>query len=597
MKFVKVALYTVVFSVVIFSWERVREAVLSQISCLSAISAGQEGSDPSQVQRESDEESGKTEKGDPAEKGEEAKALNPITTSEPSDIVINFEKGFEDVAKKAMHSVVNVATVQVIETEYGMDFPDIFKGDPFEDMFKGFFDFPSREKKKRKANALGSGFIVMVDNDKLYIATNSHVVEKAKKIVVFLSDKTELTAEVHAVDSRTDIAVLSVSLNGIKLDTKKIKPIDWGDSNALNEGNFVIAIGNPFGLGSTVTHGIVSAKGRDISIGKTSLSLVDDFIQHSAPINMGNSGGCLLDVKGKVVGINNAIFSMSGGNIGIGFAIPSSIAKVTVDQLIKHKRIFRGWLGAEIVPVNAKQAESIGLTQKTLDTSKVFGAYVSKLVPKGPAESAGVKVGDIIIEFNGKKINEKCSLPAAVGTTEIGNSVKIKIWRHEDAEDWGEIELSVKVGDFENAIKSGDIDSKAGADSSKDSEKEVAIDSLGIMVSPLPERHKAEYPIDARIIVTKIDEEAGTSFFGPLFLPGDAIIYANNVRITTVSQFKEIMSSLQKDPKNKDRPIPFVIIRNGSQIMVATTLEPEEKISKDKKFLRGKVGDSVGDDR
>lgn len=507
-------------------------------------------------------------------------AIEQNQNKSDENLSISFEKGFENIAKKAMHSVVNVATMQLVETGIGrLDIPDIFKGGPFDDLFKDFFNFPQKKSQVRKANALGSGFIIRVDKDVAYIVTNNHVVERAKKVVVFLSDKTELPAKVHAVDARTDIAVLSVSLQELNKAGKKIVPMEWGDSAKLHEGNFVIAIGNPFGLGSTVTQGIVSATGRNIAMGRNSMSLTDNFIQHSAPINMGNSGGALLDVHGKVVGINNAIFSTSGGNIGIGFAIPSNLARMTVEQLIAHKRTFRGWLGAEVHSVGAKQAESVGLiTQSPLDSSKVYGAYVAKVVPNGPAEKAGIKVGDIIIEFGGKKISENCSLQMAVGTTKIGNSAKVKVWRQQSSESWGAVELTVKVGDFETAIKDGEIGTSDNKDGKPtDDNTDATVDCLGITVSNVPEQYKSDYPNDVKVIVSKVDEEKNNSFYGPVFVAGDGFISANNKKVTSVSQFKQIMDKAAKEAKNKNKPIPFVIVRDGFQMMIATTLNFSEK--------------------
>lgn len=490
--------------------------------------------------------------------------------------IISFEKGFENVAKKAMHSVVNVATMQLVEASERLGLPDIFKGLPFDEMFKDFFDVPQKKQKLKKANALGSGFIVEVDKKakKAYVVTNNHVVEKAKKIIVSLSDKTELPATIHAVDSRTDIAVLAIDLKNLDFNIEKLKSVTWGDSSKLNEGNFVIAIGNPFGLGSTVTNGIVSAKGRNLSMGMPSLNFIDDFIQHSAPINFGNSGGCLLNIYGEVIGINNAIFSTSGGNIGIGFAIPSNIAKNTVDQLIKFKRTFRGWLGAEVHSVYAKQAESVGLAKHSLESSKIFGAYVARVVPNGPAAKCGIKVGDIIVEFNGKRISENCSLQNAVGTAEIGKSVKLKIWRQKDNSTWGMIEISVKIGDFEKAMQSGELDTKTQEESgSADVIKETHIDSLGITISTLPEQYKSDYPKGVKVVVTKVEDDEGPSFYGPIFKVGDGIISVDNKQVTSVSQMKEIIENILKDRKNRNRPIPFVVAREGSQMMIATTLD------------------------
>jgi serine protease Do len=488
-----------------------------------------------------------------------------------SDIVLNFEKGFEDVAKKNKDSVVSIAVVQLIEDEQP-EIHDLFRGSPFDDFFKDFFDFPNRKSKPKKVQALGSGFIVSVDKDKMYIATNNHVVEKAKKIVITLADKTELQAELHASDPRTDIAVISVNLKGANVDRKKLKAVTWGDSDDISEGNFVVAIGNPFGFGSTVTSGIISSKGRNVALSKPSLSLVDDFIQHSAPINMGSSGGCLLNVHGSVIGINNAIITTNGGNIGIGFAIPSNIANITIEQLIKHKRTFRGWLGVEVQKVDGKLAESIGLAEKCLDSMAVFGAYVAKVVPNGPADKAGLKVGDIIIEFNGVKISKNKGLQSLVGETQIGKAVKLQVWRHKDGDKWGAVELSVNVGDFEKAMENGSLDGTDEQGLAADDQKSKAdIPSLGITVAAVPEKYRSEYPPEAKVIVTKIDETSELALFDLVFMPGDVILSASNVLITSVAQFEKIMNALVKAKER--RPIPFVILRGRARMMVATTID------------------------
>ena len=581
MKFVRLVIGAVVVLGTIVAWEYCRDYIYENFqdteNVITEESENSKEDDESEVKKADESEKNGNS---PSSENEQQKI-----SKKDEDLAISFEKGFENVAKKAMHSVVNVATMQLVEGSNRMDLPDIFKGGPFDDLFKDFFNFPQKKQKVRKANALGSGFIIQVDKDVAYIVTNNHVVDKAKKIVICLSDKTELPAQIHAVDPRTDIAVLSVSLKDVDIDHSKLVPMEWGDSAKLNEGNFVIAIGNPFGLGSTVTHGIVSATGRNIAMGKTSLSLIDNYIQHSAPINMGNSGGALLDVHGKVIGINNAIFSTSGGNIGIGFAIPSNLAKITVDQLIKHKRTYRGWLGAEVHAVGEKQAESVGLIKKSsLESSKIYGAYVARVVPNGPAEKAGIRVGDIIIEFNGKKISENYSLQMAVGSAEIESSVKVKVWRQKNTDSWHSVELNVKVGDFEGAMKSGNIDAKnQSKDENKFDDSEATIEPLGITVSPLPEQYKNEYSSDVKVIVSKVDEEKSTSFYGPVFIPGDGFISANNKKVSSVKEFQEIINEVVKNPKNKNRPIPFVIVRDGFQMMIATTLDFPEKEQNPKK--------------
>ena len=513
-----------------------------------------------------------------------------------SESKLSFEKGFAEVASGAMHSVVNVATMQVVEDEKN-EFPtEMFKGTPFDDILKDFFGNDKKENNKKKnvkkVNALGSGFIVKVTKDKAYIVTNNHVVEKAKKIVIFLSDKTELPAELHAVDQRTDIAILAVNTDLLRNDVSKLKPITWGDSDELNEGNWVIAIGNPFGFGTTITHGIVSAKGRNIAqaiapADRAALSFVDDFLQHSAPINLGNSGGCLIDVHGRVIGINNAIFSTSGGNIGIGFAIPSNIAKTTVEQLIEHKRTFRGWLGAEVQLVTSKQAESVGLTEKTLDTSKIFGAFIARVTPGGPAEKAGIKSGDIIIEFDGKKISEKSSLQKIVGNTKIGASVKAKIWRQKKTGKWGDVViLDVAVGDFEKAMEQKLTNSKTESEQpQQDGKTEENIDTLGITISSinnLPTHVKSLYSDNVKVVVTKVYDPKDSFSMQPYFVEADGIINVDGTEITSVAQFKELIEKIKKDPSKKGKLIPFILSRNKGIAIIATTIDSSEAVEPEK---------------
>lgn len=565
MRFFRFAVYAGVIATTIVCWEYGRESFFGTVKNISSEIDAKEASPVTSAEavQEADEET----------EDDEAEVKEEIQQEKPEHLeksLFNFEKGFEDVAKGAMHSVVNVATMQIIENE-GSD--SFFENSPFEDLFKDFFDFPQKKQSKpRKAHALGSGFIVKVTKDKAFIVTNNHVIDKAKKVVVYLSDKTELPAEIHATDQRTDIAVLSVNLKEVGIDPKLLNPIQWGDSDNMNEGNWVIAIGNPFGLGSTVTTGIVSAKGRNIPLPKSSLNLVDDFIQHSAPINMGNSGGCLLDIHGNVIGINNAIFSTSGGNIGIGFAIPSNVAKPTVDQLIEHKRTYRGWLGAEVQAVGAKQAESVGLIEKTLDSSKIYGAFVARLVPNGPAEKAGVKVGDIITEFDGTKISEKKSLTSIVSMAKINTETKIKVWRH-DEEKWGEKVLTIVVGDFEQAIEKGVFDENKDSIVSSDSKEEATIEELGITIAKLPESRRDGYPNDVEVVVVKVDDSKINSFFGSIFELGDGIISANNQKIKSVEQFRKVMESVKNNPKMKGKQVPFMISRGRSLMFLATTID------------------------
>jgi serine protease Do len=577
------------------TWEVVKPFVLSFLGSEScALSFFGDNSGPKPKDRDTDKPA--SEKG---EKGEEActcekkdaekhkaqkvepsvEGESPVDV-ESSDVLVDFKNGFAKVAEKALHSVVNVATTQVIQPEEN-GLGDMFRGFPFGDMMKDFFGGSLRQA-PRKVHAVGSGFIVKVDEEKgkAYIVTNHHVVDKAKQVVVSLFDKTELPAEVHAVDRRIDVAVLSVDTAILGKDKSKLVAVDWGDSDKLKVGNWVVAIGNPFGLGNTVTAGIVSWTGRSIGSagggGKSSLSVVDDFIQHSAPINMGNSGGCLLNVYGRVIGINNAIFSTSGGNIGIGFAIPSNVARSIVDQLIIHKKVSRGWIGVDIHNLTTKQGESLGLIKEhLLDPSVVAGAFVSKVVPGGPAENGNLKQKDVVTAVDGTQITEKNSLQKMISFSPVGKPVKLAILRQNDSGVWEEKVVEVVVGDFDEAMAKGLIGSDdVKKDSAPDSKEEKEITGLGVSVSKIPPRMKQTYKeYSENLFVTEIHY---TQKGGPVenpFMQGDIIIQANNQKVKNAEQLQTIVSSLTASHEAVKRPVPFIILRDGSLLMLAVTLE------------------------
>ncbi len=310
---------------------------------------------------------------------------------------------FADLAERLMPSVVNISTLQTVVTNsnpFPFQFPP---GSPFEDMFKEF-----GTPQERKSSALGSGFII---DEKGVVVTNNHVIQDAEDIIVRVNGDKEFKAKVIGADPLSDIAVL-------QLDTKeKFVPVKFGDSDKARIGDWVIAIGNPFGLGGTVTSGIISARNRSIG-----LSRYEDYIQTDASINSGNSGGPLFDMNGDVIGINTAILGRSG-SIGIGFSIPSNSAKIVIDQLIEFGETKRGWLGVRIQDV----------TQEIADVEKLDeprGALVASVAENSPSAKAGIKAGDIIIEFNGVKINQMKELPAIVAKTKVGTNVKVKIWRN-----------------------------------------------------------------------------------------------------------------------------------------------------------------------
>ena len=326
---------------------------------------------------------------------------------------------FADLAERLMPSVVNISTTTTITTQsnpFPFQFPP---GSPFEDMFKEF-----GEPKKRKSAALGSGFII---DEKGIVVTNNHVIQDAEDIIVRVNGDKEFKAKVIGADPLSDIAVL-------KLDTKeKFIPVKFGDSDKARIGDWVIAIGNPFGLGGTVTSGIISARNRSIG-----LSRYEDYIQTDASINSGNSGGPLFDMNGDVIGINTAILGRNG-SIGIGFSIPSNSATLVIDQLIKFGETKRGWLGVRIQDVTKEIAEV-----EKLD--KPRGALVASVAENSPSDKAGVKAGDIILEFNNEKIEEMKQLPIIVARTEVGKKVKVKIWRNKK-----EIVKTITLGRLETS--------------------------------------------------------------------------------------------------------------------------------------------------
>ena len=316
----------------------------------------------------------------------------------------NVPASFADLAEKLMPSVVNISTTQTIVTRSN-PFPNFQfpPGSPFEDMFKEF-----GTPQKRKTSALGSGFII---DDKGIVVTNNHVIQDAEDIIVQINGDKEFKAKVIGADPLSDIAILQLETN------EKFIPVKFGDSDKARIGDWVIAIGNPFGLGGTVTSGIISARNRSIG-----LTRYEDYIQTDASINSGNSGGPLFDMNGNVIGINTAILGRSG-NVGIGFSIPSNSAKIVIDQLLKYGETKRGWLGVRIQDVTKEIADVENL-------DKPRGALVASVAENSPSEKAGVKAGDIILEFDGEKINEMKELPIIVARTEVGKKVTVKIWRN-----------------------------------------------------------------------------------------------------------------------------------------------------------------------
>ena len=408
---------------------------------------------------------------------------------------------FVELAKKLKPAVVNISTSKTIAPQRSLQHPrNPFGQDPFDDFFNRFFDAPQHPYKQR---SLGSGFVISNDG---YVLTNNHVVAGADEIKVKLSDGREFKANIKGTDEKLDLAVL-------KIDVKGALPIaELGDSDAIQVGEWVMAIGNPFGLNQTVTAGIVSATGRVIGSGP-----YDDYIQTDASINPGNSGGPLFDAKGKVIGINTAIIA---GGQGIGFAIPINMAKAVLPQLEGSGKVTRGWLGVAIQPVTPELAQSFGVKGEN-------GALVSEVTKDGPADKAGVKIGDIIVEFDGKQIHEMNSLPRDVASTPLGKKVKIKFLRNGKP-----METTAKI----ERLKDGEA---------KAVPAEVQ-DRLGMTVTELNADLAAQMGIkDAKgVVITALKpggaaEEAGMA-------AGDIIKEINGAAINTMADYEKALSDQKK---------------------------------------------------
>jgi len=429
---------------------------------------------------------------------------------------------FADLAEKLMPSVVNISTTQTVITNtnpFPFEFPP---GSPFEDLFKEF-----GTPQKRKASALGSGFII---DAKGIVVTNNHVIQGAEDILVRVDGDKEYKAKVIGSDPLSDIAVLEI-------ETKdNFKPVKFGDSDKARIGDWVIAIGNPFGLGGTVTAGIISARNRSIG-----LSRYEDFIQTDASINQGNSGGPLFDMNGNVIGINTAILGQSG-SIGIGFSIPSNSAKLVIDQLIEFGETKRGWLGVRIQDVSQEIADL-----EKLD--KPRGALVASVAKNSPSDKAGIKAGDIILEFNGTPIKEMKELPKIVAATEVGKIVKVKIWRNKK-----EIIKKIKLGRLET---SEDFKVEKPAETPKLSR----IDELKITVRLLNENdiQARKLPKNTTgLIITDIDSDSPINYLNV----NNIIVEAQKKKIRSIDEFKRIVKSTMN---SNEKTILIAIYNNQNQ--------------------------------
>ena len=415
---------------------------------------------------------------------------------------------FADLAEQLMPSVVNISSTQTIKTTSNpfknFQFPP---GSPFEDMFKEF-NRPS----ERKATALGSGFII---DKKGMVVTNNHVIEGAEDIIVSVNG-TEYQAKVIGTDPYMDLAVLQI------VSDEKFEPVEFGDSDKARIGDWVIAIGNPFGFGGTVTSGIISSRNRDIG-----LTRYDDFIQTDASINLGNSGGPLFNLKGKVIGINTAIIAPGqSGSIGIGFAIPSNPASKIISQLIEFGETKRGWLGVRIQVVTEEIAEVEKLENPE-------GALVASVSENSPADKAGIKAGDIILEFDGKKVDTMRTLPKLVAQTEIGKRVILKVWRNQKL-----ISKKVLLGRLESSKEF-----KAENKTEPDTSKYVRIETLKISIRDLNKDDISDRKLPKNtsgVVVTEISTGSPLMFVSV----NDIIVELQKKKVRNSNQFSDLVKEI-----------------------------------------------------
>jgi len=448
-------------------------------------------------------------------------------------------ESFADLAEKLLRAVVNISTTQVIEGRPGVEMPRVPPGSPFEEFFKEFFERNRPQQQQRRATSLGSGFFIDTAG---YVVTNNHVIQDADEIAVVLNDDTRLEAEVVGRDPKTDLAVLKVN------PPAGLTAVEWGDSDDSRVGDWVIAIGNPFGLGGTVTTGIISARGRDINAGP-----YDDFLQTDASINRGNSGGPMFNLDGGVIGVNTAIFSPSGGSIGIGFAVPSNSAKAVVRQLIEHGTVRRGWLGVHIQAVTDDIAETLGLEDAE-------GALVASVIEDGPAEKAGIKNGDVILEFDGKKVEKMRRLPRIVGDTEVGKSVDVTVWREGRA-----TELEVEIG----ALEEGEKQLAARGSDRRDTSDSVEV--LGLTLAGIDDKLRERFNLDGEtkgVVVTDIDATGAAAEKG--VRPGDVVVKVSQDEISSPG---EVAAKIDEAREAGRRSVLFLLEGQGGLRFVALRID------------------------
>src|SRR5664279_1960529 len=455
--------------------------------------------------------------------------------------------GIADVAEAVIDAVVNISTKQTVEMNTTA-MPQLPPGSPFEEFFDEFFKNrqgqggPGGSQTPRRVNSLGSGFIIDASG---LVVTNNHVIADADEINVILNDGTTLKAEIVGRDTKTDLALLRVK------PVKPLKAVKFGDSDKLRLGEWVIAIGNPFSLGGTVTAGIVSARNRDIQSGP-----YDNYIQTDAAINRGNSGGPLFSLNGEVIGVNTAIISPSGGSIGIGFAVPSKTALAVIDQLRQFKEVRRGWLGVRIQQVTDEIADSLSI-------KPARGALIAGIDDKGPAKPAGIEPGDVIVKFDGQDIKEMRDLPKIVAETPVGKDVEVTIIRKGNEE-----KKIVKLGRLEDEKKQAALTPKKdGAE-----EKTVVKKALGLDLANLTDELRKKHNIKDKVkgvLITGVD--ANSAAAEKRLSPGMVIAEVQQQPVGSADELQQRIEKLKKD--GKKAVVLLVVTPDGDPSFVALSLQ------------------------
>jgi serine protease Do len=463
----------------------------------------------------------------------------PVTV--PANVLAG-SSGFADLAERLLPTVVNISTSQTLKRRPDQQPQQPPQGTPFDDFFKNFTD---RENRPRRVQSLGSGFIVDAAG---YVVTNNHVIDGADEITVILDDGAEMKATLVGTDEKTDLALLKVS-SKTALPTAKM-----GDSDKARVGEWVMAIGDPFGLGGTVTTGIISARNRDINAGA-----YDDFIQTDAPINRGNSGGPLFNMYGEVIGVNSAIYSPTGGSVGIGFAIPINAAKNVIAQLRAGGIVRRGWLGVRIQEVTDELAESLGLDRGR-------GALISGMDQNGPAQKAGLQNGDVVLTFDGKPVPDNRALPRMVADAQIGKAVNVEILRRGQRRS-----VSVTV---QRLVEDDQKLASASPDSSKQKQapRGPTVTNLGMTVAPITGESRRRYRLDDKVqgvVVTDVDADSPAGQKN--IRSGDVITEVAQEKVTSPEDFT---AKLEAERRAGHRIVLIQVSRGGELTFIPVRLDP-----------------------